>query len=79
MAHPDPELLRLEEVVRLARDRLAGIIRLVPDAAALRAAEDLCVEASEAVAAYRAHAATLATATLQKLTPQMSGGLVLDL
>jgi hypothetical protein len=54
MANPDLELLRLEEVVRLARDRLAGIIRMVPDPAVLRAAEDLCAEAIAAVGAYTA-------------------------
>jgi hypothetical protein len=54
MANPDLELLRLEEVVRLARDRLAGIIRMVPDHAVLRAAEDLCAEAIAAIGAYTA-------------------------
>ena len=52
MANPDLELLRLEEVLRLARDRLAGIIRMAPDPAVLRAAEDLCAEARAAVGAY---------------------------
>ena len=54
MANPDLELLRLKEVLRLARDRLAGIIRMVPDPAVLRAAEDLCAEAIAAVGAYTA-------------------------
>ena len=54
MANPDLELLRLEEVLRLARDRLAGIIRMVPDPAVLRAAEDLSAEAIAAVGAYTA-------------------------
>jgi hypothetical protein len=47
MATPDLELLRLENILRLARDRLAGIIRMVPDPVVLRAAEDLCAEASD--------------------------------
>jgi hypothetical protein len=37
-ASPDLELLRLEEVLRLARDRLALVIRMLPDSALLRAA-----------------------------------------
>jgi hypothetical protein len=52
MAYPDFELLRLEEVLRLARDRLALIIRMVPDPAVLRAAEDLCAEAAAALRLY---------------------------
>jgi hypothetical protein len=54
MAYPDFELPRLEEILRLARDRLALIIRMVPDPAVLKAAEDLCAEAAAAVAAYQA-------------------------
>jgi CBS-domain-containing membrane protein len=50
----DLELLRLEEVLRVARERLAGIIRMVPDPAVLKAAEDLCAKAIAALAAYRA-------------------------
>jgi hypothetical protein len=49
MASPDLELLRLEEVLSLARDRLALVIRMLPDPALLRAAEDLCAEATAAV------------------------------
>ena len=49
---PDLELRRLEHVLRLARDRLALIIRMVPDPAVLRAAEDLCAEAAAAVDAH---------------------------
>jgi hypothetical protein len=49
---PDLELIHLVEVLRLARDRLALVIRMVPDPALLRAAEDLCAEAAAAVAAY---------------------------
>ena len=55
--HPDLELLRLEEVLRLARDRLAGIIRMVPDPAVVKAAENLCAEAVAALGVYRAKAA----------------------
>ena len=54
MANPDPELLRLEEVLRLARERLALIIQKVDDPAAIKAAQDLCAEAVTAVAARRA-------------------------
>ena len=54
MANPELELLRLEEVLRLARDRLAGIIRMVPDPAVVKAAEDLCAEAFAALGVYRA-------------------------
>ena len=56
MAYPDFELLRLEEVLRLARDRLALIIRMVPDPAVLRAAEGLCAEAAAALRLYRTKA-----------------------
>jgi len=54
MAKPDLELLRLEEVLRLARERLALIILQVGDPAVIKAAEDLCAEAAAAVAAHRA-------------------------
>jgi hypothetical protein len=57
MAYPDFELLGLEEVVRLAQDRLAGIIRMVPDPAVVKAAEDLCAEAVTALGVYRAKVA----------------------
>ncbi|SRR6266568_7529421 len=50
MAYPDCELLRL------ARNRLALIIRMVPDPAVLRAAEDLCAEAAAALRLYRTKA-----------------------
>ena len=53
VANPDLELLRLEEALRLARDRLARMIRMIPDPAALKAAEDLCAKAMAALAAYR--------------------------
>jgi hypothetical protein len=53
MADPDLELLRLEEVLRLARERLTLIIQKVGDPAAIRAAEHLCAEAAAAVAAHR--------------------------
>ena len=51
---PDLELRRLEHVLRLARDRLALIIRMAPDPPVLKAAEDLCAEAIAAVGAYTA-------------------------
>ena len=41
MANPDPELLRLGEVLRLARERLALIIQTADDPAAIKAAQDL--------------------------------------
>ena len=53
MANFDPELLRLEEVLRLARVRLALVIEKVGDPAAVKAAEDLCAEAAAAVAAHK--------------------------
>jgi hypothetical protein len=52
MAKPDLELLRLKEVLRLARERLTLIIQKVDDPAAIKAAEDLCAEAEAAVDAY---------------------------
>jgi hypothetical protein len=54
MTNLDPELLRLEEALCLARERLALIIQKVGDPAAIKAAEDLCAEAAAAVAAYKA-------------------------
>ena len=54
MQNTDLELLRLEEDLRVARERLAGIIRMVPDPAVLKAAEDLCAKAIAAVSAYKA-------------------------
>ena|SRR5260370_34865782 len=51
--HPDLEFLRLEEALRQARERLAWIRRFVPDRAAIKAAEDLCAEATAAVGVYR--------------------------
>jgi hypothetical protein len=52
MSNSDLELLQLEKARREARDRLAWISRLVPDATVLRVAEDLCAEATAAVDAY---------------------------
>ena len=52
MSYSDPDLLRLEKARREARDRLAWIRRLVPDATVLRVAEDLCAEATNAVDVY---------------------------
>ena len=54
MTNPDFELLRLEEVLRLARVRLAQVIQKVGDPAAIKAAEELCAEAAAAVAAHKA-------------------------
>ena len=54
MAHPDHELARLEEVLRLARDRLALIIRMVPDPGAVKAAEGLCAEAVASIGVHTA-------------------------
>ena len=53
MQNTDLELLRLEEDLRVARERLARIIRMVPDPAVLKAAEDLCAKAMAALTAYR--------------------------
>jgi hypothetical protein len=53
MATPDPELLRLEERLRLARERLTLIVHTVTDPAAIKAAEELCAEAAAAVTAYK--------------------------
>jgi hypothetical protein len=49
----DLELLRLEEELRVARERLAMVMQSVDDRAAIKAAEDLCAEAAAAVAARR--------------------------
>jgi hypothetical protein len=49
----DLELLRLEEDLRVGRERLARISRMVPDPAAVKAAEDLCAKVIAALAAYR--------------------------
>jgi hypothetical protein len=52
MATPDPELLRLEERLRLARERLTLIVQNITDPAAIKAAEEICADAAAAVAAY---------------------------
>jgi hypothetical protein len=52
MSNCDPELRRLERALQEARDRLGWISRFMSDPAALKAAEDLCGEASAAVGAY---------------------------
>ena len=57
MHHPDLELLRLEDVLRLARGRLDMIIRMVPDPAVVKAAEGLCADAVTALGVYRARMA----------------------
>jgi hypothetical protein len=54
MANVDPELQRLEEAVRGARQRLTQVIQKVADPAALKAATDICTEAIAAVCAYLA-------------------------
>jgi hypothetical protein len=54
MANVDPELQRLEEVVRVARERVTLVIQNVADPAAIKAATDLCTEAIAAVRAYLA-------------------------
>jgi hypothetical protein len=51
MTDRDPELFHLEEVLRLARERLSLIMQHVGDPAAIRAAAELCAEAAAAVAA----------------------------
>lgn len=67
MANRDLELLRLEEVLRLARERLTLIIQKVGDPAAIKAAEDLCAEAAAAIAAHRHPArATKVTAAVNR-------------
>jgi hypothetical protein len=53
MVISDPELLRLQEALRVARERLAMVRQNVDDRAAIKAAEDLCAEAAAAVAARR--------------------------
>jgi Mlc titration factor MtfA (ptsG expression regulator) len=50
----DLELLGLERALHEARHRLAWVRRLVADATVLKVAEDLCVEATAAMEAYRA-------------------------
>jgi hypothetical protein len=54
MAHPDLELLRLEQALTRARERLTWIVLKIADPPTIKAAEDLY---AEAVAAVRAHAA----------------------
>jgi hypothetical protein len=53
MSKSDIELLRLERALDQARDRLYSMVRFISDPAALRAAGDLCAEATAAVDAYR--------------------------
>jgi CBS-domain-containing membrane protein len=54
MANIDPDLQRLEEVIRVARERLTQVMQKVADAAAVKAATDICTEAIAAVRAYLA-------------------------
>jgi hypothetical protein len=59
MSNSDPDLLRLEEALRRADTRLSWMRRSMSDPAALKAAEDLCSEATAAVVAYQATHETL--------------------
>ena len=52
MSNSDPELHRLEDVLRRAQKRLAWMNRSVLDAAALKAGQDLCDKAREDLAAH---------------------------
>jgi hypothetical protein len=52
--HDPPELIRLKEALRQARQRVDWISRNAFDRGALRAAEDLYQEARAALAAYEA-------------------------
>ena len=54
MANVDPELQRLEETIRVARERLTQVIQKVAGPAAIKAATDICAEAIAAVRAYLA-------------------------
>jgi hypothetical protein len=54
MAKPDLELVRLEEALRLARERLALIVQNVGDPGAIKAAEDPCENAAAAVTEHKA-------------------------
>ena len=54
MANVAPELQRLEETIRVARERLTQVIQKVADPAAIKAATNICAEAIAAVRAYLA-------------------------
>ena len=54
MADADPELQNLELRVRVARERLAQMIRKDVDPAAVEAATDICIETIAAVRSYLA-------------------------
>jgi hypothetical protein len=54
MAKPDPELLRLEEALRAARQRLELVAEKLGDPGVIKAAQDICEEAAAAVTAHRA-------------------------
>jgi len=54
MANIDPELKRLEETVRGARERLTQVIEKAAGPAAIEVATDICVETIAAVRAYLA-------------------------
>jgi hypothetical protein len=59
LMHSDLELLRLERAQHQASERLGWITRLNSDPAVLRAAEELCSEATAALDAYQATHETL--------------------
>lgn len=54
----DPELHRLEQVLRRAQKRLEWMNRSVLDPAALKAAEDLCEKAGEDLATLKRNQAS---------------------
>ena len=53
MARPDLELLRLEQALRQAHERLMRITLSFSDRTVLTAAEDICADAATAVAEYK--------------------------
>jgi hypothetical protein len=54
IADTDSELQRLEQTVRLARERLAQLIRKDADPAAIEVVTDICLETIAAVRSYLA-------------------------
>ena len=55
MGDADSELRRLEQTVRLARERLAQLIRKDSDPAAIEVATETCIEIIAAVRSFLAH------------------------
>jgi hypothetical protein len=55
MADADSDLQRLEQTVRLARERLAQLIRKDTDPAAIEVATETCIEIIAAVRSFLAH------------------------